>query len=309
MKYTCKYCKETLELKSSQAAGHHVSNCKDNPNYELNYAKRKSGAIKANTVERFELTKECPSCKQNFTLFLTESRMKTKDNITYCSRPCFNRRHISLETRAKLAEAAKHNIDNPKRIDGVIQAFKKKRFESQQIGREKIKLGDPLYIAGCMLYWGEGSKGTNSSALVNCDPYMLKLYLSFLRTYWDIDETRLAIRINCYTDLASIEEIENYWLKMLPIERSHFRGHTINNNPVSSKNIMKKSKYGTVTITYSDTKIVQEIFGAIQEFGGFTDERWLDTAAQRDKEKSGASSQVRTDDMADGNRPLYQTEL
>lgn len=292
MKFECKYCKETLELKSSQAAGAHIINCKSNPKYDEIKTKCKDAAIKAKTVERFELTKECPSCKQNFTLFLTKARMKTKDNITYCSRACFNRRHISLETRAKLSEAAKNNIDNTKKIEGIIQSWKNKRLASQEVGRQRINAAESLYVAGCMLYWGEGNKTGTSACLVNSDPNMLILFISFLKKYWKIDDKRLAVYINCYTDLASLEEIENYWINTLQINRDNLRKPTVNNLPKSSKNKMKKSKFGTVRIQYSDTKIIQEILGAIQEYGSFTNESWANSHEQN--KKIGAQCENRT---------------
>ena len=44
--------------------------------------------------------------------------------------------------------------------------FRIRRQQYQDIGRQRVKENDALYIAGCMLYWGEGSKSINLKWLI-----------------------------------------------------------------------------------------------------------------------------------------------
>jgi hypothetical protein len=44
----------------------------------------------------------------------------------------------------------------------------------------------------------------------------------------------------------------------------------------SQKKRMNKLPYGTTAVVVHDTRIVQTIFGSIQELGGFDRPEWLD---------------------------------
>lgn len=153
--------------------------------------------------------------------------------------------------------------------------FRNRRLVAQGIGRERVYREDPLYLAGCMLYWGEGTKNKNTATLANAEPAMLILFKKFLSKFFDVKNEDITIILNCYTDRHSFDEIKNYWLSKLELPESCLRKSQVNNRPKSSQNKMDHSEYGTCYLCVCDTKIVQEIFGAIQEFGNFTNEKWL----------------------------------
>jgi transposase-like protein len=44
------------------------------------------------------------------------------------------------------------------------------RRNAQERGREQARQGDPLHLAGCMLYWAEGSRERNAVIFTNSDP-------------------------------------------------------------------------------------------------------------------------------------------
>lgn len=153
--------------------------------------------------------------------------------------------------------------------------FRNRRLVSQDIGRKRVYKEDPLYLAGCMLYWGEGNKSKNTLMLANAEPAMLVLFRKFLSKFFKVQNEDITITLNCYTDYHSFDEIKNYWLTKLKLPESCLRKSQVNNRPKTSKNKMNHSEYGTCYLCVCDTKIVQEIFGAIQEFGNFTNEKWL----------------------------------
>src|SRR3954464_5698118 len=47
-----------------------------------------------------------------------------------------------------------------------------KREQYQMLGRTHAREHDPLHLAGCMLYWAEGSKFKNTLEFSNSDPAM-----------------------------------------------------------------------------------------------------------------------------------------
>jgi hypothetical protein len=119
-----------------------------------------------------------------------------------------------------------------------------------------------------MLYWGEGSKYSDSLIFTNTNIKMIKLYLNFLSTHFGIKENDIRISINCYTTNRSLEEIENYWQKKLNFNKNAFNKTIVNKLPISSKGKYKqKDSYGTIKIyVKKGSKILWEIIGAIEEY-------------------------------------------
>jgi transposase-like protein len=153
-----------------------------------------------------------------------------------------------------------------------------RRIAYQEEGRRRARQGDLLHQAGCMLYWAEGAKERNTVALANSDVAMVRLFVDFLRTSLRIPPERLTLRLNVYTGNGlSIAEIEQHWLSALGLNRSCLRGHVIDHFPTSSSGAKKnRLPYGVCKLALYDTRIVQHIYGAIQEYGGFEEPRWLD---------------------------------
>ncbi len=74
----------------------------------------------------------------------------------------------------------------------------------------------------CMLYWAEGNKGNkNSARIANADPEVLRFFVRFLRTYFDVDGEQIRITCNLFADHADRQhEIEQFWLDTLELPRS-----------------------------------------------------------------------------------------
>jgi transposase-like protein len=172
---------------------------------------------------------------------------------------------------------------SPERIAKRVESWKRisreRRLRHQEEGRRKAADGDPVHQAGCMLYWAEGTKSRNQVCLVNSDVHMLGFFARFLRISFDLDSNRFGIRLNVYTGNGlSIPQIEDFWLGALELPRTCLRKHTINHAPTSSSGKRKrKLPYGVCfLVVYKSTPIVQHIYGAIQEYAGFEEPRWLD---------------------------------
>ncbi len=153
---------------------------------------------------------------------------------------------------------------------------RERRQQYQDEGRQKAREGDPLHLAGCMLYWGEGSKTKNSLQLSNSDKGMLTFYMRFLRDCLLVAQDQIALRIFCYlgNDLSQ-KEIEAYWLQNLDLPQSSLRKTIVNSRPSSSQQKGRKLLYGTCEISVHDTRLVQHVLGAIQEYAGIEKPEWL----------------------------------
>lgn len=108
---------------------------------------------------------------------------------------------------------------------------------------------------------------------------MTQQFVNFLRDCFEIGPDRLSLSINVYLGNGlSIAEIEEYWLDGLDLPRSVLRKHMINHMPTSSSGGRAgKLPYGVCDLRVSKScALVQHIFGAIQEYGGFEEPAWLD---------------------------------
>lgn len=178
---------------------------------------------------------------------------------------------LTFDQRTKLAQ----RFVSDEQALAHSNTFRIRRQQSQDKGKDKIRKGESLYIAGCMLYWGEGSKNVNMCQMTNSELPMLQVFKRFLVKYFDVSNDMISIAINAYTDLHSQSEINTHWLDGLQLPFSSLRAATWDQYPKSSKGKVRKSEYGTCSLRVHKTEIVQEIFGAIQEFGNFTNDSWL----------------------------------
>lgn len=156
-------------------------------------------------------------------------------------------------------------------------AAREKRRAYQEAGRARAREGDARHQAGCMLYWAEGSKSRNSVTFSNSDLNMIVFFCRFLRECLRVAPDRLSVRLNAYTDNGlSVADIETHWLDALELPRACLRAHTLNHFPTSSSGTRRnKLPYGVCNLNLHSTRVVQHIYGAIQEYGGFEEPRWL----------------------------------
>lgn len=167
-----------------------------------------------------------------------------------------------------------------RQVKGRTVAAARRRAERNQAqarGRELARRAESLHVAGCMLYWAEGSKSRNQVQFSNSDPDMVRLFVTFLRTYFDVADE--SIRISCYLYADHVDhqrEIEQFWLDTLALQRSSLCKSIVNVYSVASKRKRRNTlPYGTCRLTVSRTNILQSIYGSIQEYAGITRDEWL----------------------------------
>ena len=127
-----------------------------------------------------------------------------------------------------------------------------------------------------MLFWAEGSKGRNTVGFVNSAPAMIKFFVQFLRTCYAVPEAKIAVTCNLFVDHeARQREIEDFWLRLVGVSRARLRKTTVNRySKYSTKKRQNKLPLG-LPHHRCDTRLVHNIYGAIQEYGGFEREEWV----------------------------------
>jgi len=112
-----------------------------------------------------------------------------------------------------------------RRADEWRQRSRAKRRQYQQDGKACAQLGEALHMAGCLLYWTEGTKSRNTVQFVNSDVAMVRFFLLFLRKSLGVRSEELTVRLNAYTNNGlSIREIEDHWLDALDLPRTALTG-------------------------------------------------------------------------------------
>lgn len=128
-----------------------------------------------------------------------------------------------------------------------------------------------------MLFWAEGSRDRNVVAFTNSDSEMVAFFLRFLRTCFGVPDQKVRVTCNLFADHAQRqEEVERFWLDLLRLPKECLRQSTVNRySKYTKKKRCNKLPYGTCRLTVCDTRLVQHIYGAIQEYAGFEREAWV----------------------------------
>lgn len=141
------------------------------------------------------------------------------------------------------------------------------RDQYRRLGAEMAKPPTSLMVAGCMLYWGEGSKTLNQVCFTNTDVHMIELFSNFLRNELGVSNDKLKISVYVHKGYGNKTEQEcrNYWANVTKTSKE-----VTVYNPKDKRSIVRKNKhpYGICVISVYDVKIIQMIYGAIEAIIG-----------------------------------------
>jgi transposase-like protein len=184
-------------------------------------------------------------------------------------------------TLAQERELLRRNPAYNRQLSGTkVQAANRRaeRVAYQEQGRRLARRRDSCHVAGCMLYWAEGEKDRNSLRFYNSDSEMVRFFVRFLKRYFDLRDEEIKITCNLFADhVQRKREIEQFWLDVAQLsERSLCKSYVNVYSKHTKKKRTNRLSYGTVRVTVCRTRVVQSVFGAIQEYAGFEREAWLE---------------------------------
>ena len=184
---------------------------------------------------------------------------------------------LTAQQQARLDDRNKHHPAQRNGSRANKAKHRKQREYYQQEGRLKAREGDMLHSWGCMLYWAEGNKARNMIAFSNSDVDMMRLFIRSLRESLCICDKDIRFRVNCYTDSKERqEEVVQYWCDALELAEEKTRTHSFNAKPISSKQTNDKLVWGVCRVEVYNTRAIQHIYGAIQEYVGVEKDNWID---------------------------------
>lgn len=159
----------------------------------------------------------------------------------------------STKVRDDLVE--KNQALSTKRLRALARAQKVKweqwREEYRNEARERFAslMRNPLFIAGIMLYWGEGDNKSRSSVrLANTDPRMIKLFFRFLKQCCGIPPARIRVDLFLYPDLSPAST-RRFWSGYLGVPEEQFsKPQIIRSRNFHGLHPSKRLQHGVCTV-------------------------------------------------------------
>ena len=132
-----------------------------------------------------------------------------------------------------------------------------------QWGREQIgELDDrDLLIAGAALYAGEGSKTDGAVGFANTNAEMMRLFCRWLRAFFEIDESRLRVRLYLHVGL-DLDDATSHWSRITGVPESQFRS-PYRAVPDDTRR-HAKHLHGCATVTYGCSRTHRQVMGLVR---------------------------------------------
>ena len=178
----------------------------------------------------------------------------------------------SIEIKNKLA--GEESLANPNKLQLMIAATKKKfarlheEYQLEAINEFPLLKDNPLFIAGVMLYWGEGDKKieNGSIALSNSEPGMIRTFYVFLINTLRLPKEKIAFHLILYPDLVDSVQ-KNFWSVATGIPLSQFRKSVF----IQGRHPTRRLSYGVGLLRIGSRKHKEKIMKWIElyknEFG------------------------------------------
>lgn len=129
------------------------------------------------------------------------------------------------------------------------------RDGTERIGRLSER---DFFVAGVALYAAEGSKRDGNLRFTNSDPRFIYFYCRWLRHFFDIDESRLRVRLYLHRGL-DLDAANGYWSAITAIPLEQF-GKPY--RAVADRSIRKtKHPYGCVGVGYGCSRTHRAVMG------------------------------------------------
>lgn len=176
----------------------------------------------------------------------------------------------SQKIKARLS--AQVSLTNPKALCLMAQANKerwKKKHEEYRTAaiRDFNELkDDPLFLAGIMLYWGEGEKQPKSSVvrLGNSEPEMIRIFYLFLTKILGISQEKISAWLLLYPDL--IDSIQkNFWSKTSGISLEQFKKSIY----IKGRHSSRRLSYGVCTLVVHSRALKERMLKWIELYQNF----------------------------------------
>jgi len=162
---------------------------------------------------------------------------------------------IRLKLKKKAREKNTIRLRSLNKIRGkhLAKLYQEARDEAKQ-EFEYFKL-HPLFISGTTIYWGEGDRSSRCIVRVaNTDPFMIQVFVKFLREVCGISKKVIRAHILIYPDLNQNKCID-FWVKKSKLSVENFNKCVI----IKGRHKTRRLPYGVCYVTVSSTYLKEKM--------------------------------------------------
>ncbi len=125
---------------------------------------------------------------------------------------------------------------------------------------------ESFFIAGLMLYLGEGDKRNRVRVgLANTDPAVIQFFVKWLKDFLGVDAERIHAELHLYENM-NIEAEKMFWEKITGLPRKQFYKTQIRKLQKGSFTYKESHRHGTCSIIFTSVEKKREITMAIKAF-------------------------------------------
>ena len=125
---------------------------------------------------------------------------------------------------------------------------------------------DAFWVAGLMLYLGEGSKNDYSKiVLANTDPKIVVFFTKWLNEFLAIPRNKLKAQLHLYPNM-DLDKERNFWKNILGFKDQQFYKPYISKITRSSFTYKESFRHGTCSVYFGSVEKKSELMASIQAF-------------------------------------------
>jgi hypothetical protein len=124
------------------------------------------------------------------------------------------------------------------------------------------------FVYGLALYAGEGFKTDGTLGMANTSPIVLRFFVDWLRRFFDVDETRLRVRVYLHDGL-DLDAANRFWSDTLDIPQHQF---TMPYRAVQ-RGTFRRAKHvmGCPSVRYADSHLHRRVMAMIEAISSVAD--------------------------------------
>jgi hypothetical protein len=164
-------------------------------------------------------------------------------------------RHIKKNNTEKQIKISTEHLQKMNEGRKIILNKKYEQVKKDAETEFKTYKNDPLFMAGLMIYAGEGDKTSRFNLkLANSEFYLHIIFIKFSRKFLNIEREKIKFWLLLYPD-HNIEECLNVWSQKLQINKTNFNKSQV----ISGKSKFRKLQYGVGNSIISSTSLKKKM--------------------------------------------------
>ncbi|MEI7709444.1 MAG: helix-turn-helix domain-containing protein [bacterium] len=164
-------------------------------------------------------------------------------------------KHIKKSNTYKNIEISVVRLEKLHEGRRLMLEKKYKKVEEDAVKEFELYKNDPLFMAGLMVYAGEGDKSSrNLTRMSNSEFYLHLVFIRFSEKFLNIGRDKIKVWLLLYPD-HNIEECTETWSKKLQISKNNFNKSQV----IVGKEKTRKLQYGVGNSIISSTSLKKKM--------------------------------------------------